>query len=37
MRERFPGGDMTRWSPSSQRKYTAAFRKMAEFLHYGRK
>lgn len=37
MRERFPGGDMTLWSPSSHRNYTAAFRKMAEFLHYGRK
>lgn len=37
MRERFPGGDMNRWSPSSHRNYTAAFRKMAEFLHYGRK
>lgn len=37
MRERFPGGDMTVWSPSSHRNYTAAFRKMAEFLCYGRK
>ncbi len=37
MRERFPGGDMTRWSTSSHRNYTAAFRKMAEFLYYGRK
>ncbi len=37
MRKRFPGGDMTLWSPSSHGNYTCAFRKMAEFLYYGRK